>query len=88
MVIGVLFLAVSSTLGGKDEVAGDKKVKKTLMCWQTKFPECWLPGTFDYVGASHQIFHCFVVLGTLSHFGGIMSGYDWNYRNRRCAAYV
>ncbi|KAK2601709.1 hypothetical protein QQS21_004697 [Conoideocrella luteorostrata] len=51
----------------------------------TKFPECWLPGTFDYIGASHQIFHCFVVLGTLSHIGGIMSGYDWNYTNRRCS---
>ncbi|EXV04311.1 hemolysin III family protein [Metarhizium robertsii] len=48
----------------------------------TKFPERWLPGTFDYIGVWHQIFHCFVIMGTSSHFGGIMSGYDWNYRNR------
>ncbi|KAH7329326.1 adiponectin receptor protein [Stachybotrys elegans] len=52
----------------------------------TRFPECWKPGTFDYWGASHQIFHCFVVFGTISHFMGILSGYDWNYHNQRCLA--
>ena len=41
---------------------------------------------FDYWGASHQIFHCFVVLGTVAHFAGILSAYDWNYNNQRCAA--
>ncbi|KND95003.1 Adiponectin receptor protein [Tolypocladium ophioglossoides CBS 100239] len=50
----------------------------------TRFPERWLPGTFDYWGASHEIFHCFVVMGALSHLTGIMSGYDWNYNNQRC----
>ncbi|KFA76603.1 hypothetical protein S40288_08119 [Stachybotrys chartarum IBT 40288] len=52
----------------------------------TRFPECWKPGMFDYWGASHQLFHCFVVLGTVSHFAGILSGFDWNYTNQRCAA--
>ncbi|POR38243.1 Adiponectin receptor protein [Tolypocladium paradoxum] len=50
----------------------------------TKVPERWLPGMFDYWGASHQIFHCFVVMGALSHLAGIMSGYDWNYNHQRC----
>lgn len=36
------------------------------------------------LGSSHQIFHCFVVLGTVSHFIGILSGYDYNYANPRC----
>ncbi|KAK5990393.1 Adiponectin receptor protein [Cladobotryum mycophilum] len=52
----------------------------------TRFPERWMPGTFDYLGSSHQIFHCFVVFGTMSHFAGIWSGYDWNYMNQRCIA--
>ncbi|CAM1506544.1 Fc.00g061850.m01.CDS01 [Cosmosporella sp. VM-42] len=52
----------------------------------TKFPERWLPGMFDYWGASHQIFHCFVVFGAISHFIGILSGFDWNYTHQRCSA--
>lgn len=27
-----------------------------------------MPGTFDYFGASHQIFHVCVVLAVLSHY--------------------
>ncbi|KAJ2973377.1 hypothetical protein NQ176_g6647 [Zarea fungicola] len=50
----------------------------------SRFPECWLPGKFDIWGCSHQIFHCFVVLGTVSHFVGILSGYDYNYTHPRC----
>ncbi|KAM3513794.1 hypothetical protein MY11210_002519 [Beauveria gryllotalpidicola] len=50
----------------------------------SRFPECWLPGRFDIWGCSHQIFHCFVVLGALSHFAGILSGYDYNYAHPRC----
>ncbi|OAQ95995.1 hypothetical protein LLEC1_07527, partial [Akanthomyces lecanii] len=50
----------------------------------SRFPECWLPGRFDIWGCSHQIFHCFVVLGALSHFVGILSGYDYNYTHPRC----
>ncbi|KAL2214012.1 adiponectin receptor protein [Sarocladium strictum] len=50
----------------------------------SRFPERWLPGTFDLCG-SHTIFHCFIVAGTLSHFVGIWSGYDWNYTHQRCA---
>ncbi|ATY64293.1 Hly-III related [Cordyceps militaris] len=50
----------------------------------SRFPERWLPGKFDIWGCSHQIFHCFVVLGSLSHFVGILKGYDYNYTHPRC----
>ncbi|KAF7564044.1 hypothetical protein G7046_g28 [Stylonectria norvegica] len=50
----------------------------------TKFPERALPGFFDCWGSSHQIFHCFVVLGAMCHFAGILSAFDWNYNNPRC----
>ncbi|QRV79917.1 adiponectin receptor [Ceratobasidium sp. AG-Ba] len=38
------------------------------MIYACRIPERWMPGTFDYFGASHQIFHVFVVLATLSHY--------------------
>jgi adiponectin receptor len=88
MLIGVMFLAVSLFAVSRAGCWASWLADMEADLPQTKFPECWLPGTFDYVGASHQIFHCFVVMGTLSHFGGIMSGYDWNYRNRRCALHA
>ncbi|GER51600.1 adiponectin receptor protein [Striga asiatica] len=34
-----------------------------------RFPERWRPGWFDLAGHSHQIFHVFVVLGALAHYG-------------------
>lgn len=33
-----------------------------------RMPERFKPGTFDYCGASHQIFHCAVLLGCAIHF--------------------
>lgn len=80
MVAGVIFLAVRANL-----VSGIPRTRLTCPT-QTKFPERWLPGTFDYWGASHQIFHCFVVLGTVSHFAGVMSAFEWNHTHQRCAA--
>lgn len=76
MVAGVVFLAVRPPL--------HVTLSRDANPAQTKFPECWLPGRFDFLGSSHQIFHCFVVFGTISHFIGILSGYDWNYNNPRC----
>ena len=32
------------------------------------FPECCRPGKFDIFGASHQIFHTLIVIGSLSFF--------------------
>ncbi|KAI0973694.1 adiponectin receptor protein [Xylaria arbuscula] len=39
---------------------------------------------FDIWGASHQIFHIFVVLSAAIHIWGILSVYDWIYNNLRC----
>ncbi|KAL8497836.1 hypothetical protein ACS0TY_021252 [Phlomoides rotata] len=35
----------------------------------TRVPERWSPGWFDLAGHSHQIFHVFVVMGALAHYG-------------------
>lgn len=39
------------------------------MFYVTRIPERWRPGFFDVAGHSHQIFHVFVILGALSHYG-------------------
>ncbi|KAG8367451.1 hypothetical protein BUALT_Bualt16G0073500 [Buddleja alternifolia] len=39
------------------------------MFYVTRIPERWKPGWFDLAGHSHQIFHAFVVMGALAHYG-------------------
>ncbi|KAE9464387.1 hypothetical protein C3L33_03722, partial [Rhododendron williamsianum] len=38
----------------------------------TRIPERWKPGFFDLAGHSHQIFHVFVILGALAHYGAAL----------------
>lgn len=35
----------------------------------SRVPERWKPGWFDLTGHSHQIFHVFVMMGALAHYG-------------------
>ncbi|KAI5815743.1 hemolysin-III related-domain-containing protein [Pyronema omphalodes] len=42
-----------------------------------RVPEKFYPGRFDLVGASHQIFHCFVVAAALAHFKGLVVAFDF-----------
>jgi len=39
----------------------------------SRFPERLKPGWFDLTGHSHQVFHVFVVLGALAHYGATLS---------------
>ncbi|KAK0731915.1 hemolysin-III related-domain-containing protein [Lasiosphaeris hirsuta] len=56
--------------------------------YMSHFPESWKPGKFDIWGASHQVFHIFVVLSAIVHLYGITSAFKWNYENPRCPAGV
>ncbi|KAL8280407.1 hypothetical protein RQP46_007055 [Phenoliferia psychrophenolica] len=38
-------------------------------------PECLWPGVFDYVGASHQLFHVAIVLGATAHYCSIAEAF-------------
>ncbi|PWA62324.1 heptahelical transmembrane protein ADIPOR1 [Artemisia annua] len=42
------------------------------MFYITRIPERWKPGWFDLAGHSHQIFHCFVIMGALAHYGAAL----------------
>ena len=39
-----------------------------------RIPEKFVPRTFDYFGASHQIFHLLVVVGVVLHYCGSLNG--------------
>jgi adiponectin receptor len=55
-----------------------------VVFYATQFPESWVPERFDIWGASHQIFHLFVVLSAAIHVWAILSVFDWIYKNPRC----
>ena len=46
-----------------------------------RFPEKKFPRIFDFVGASHQIFHVLVFLGALFHFMGSLDAYNYRFRH-------
>lgn len=53
---------------------------------KTRIPESLRPGKFDIWCSSHQIFHIFVVLATVSQLFGIWSAFDYKYTNSVCPA--
>ncbi|KAF2494612.1 mPR-like GPCR protein [Lophium mytilinum] len=52
--------------------------------YATHFPESRKPEKFDIWGASHQIFHLFIVFGVFVHLYGVLHAFEWNYVNKRC----
>jgi len=52
--------------------------------YATHFPESCRPKRYDICGASHQLFHLFIVLSAAAHYYGVMSAMKWNYVNQRC----
>ena len=49
----------------------------TYSLYNCQVPEKWYPQTFDYFGASHQIFHFMVVLAGLAHMVGLFRAFDY-----------
>lgn len=52
-------------------VAGGASYIFGAVLYAERFPERFFPGSFDIVGASHQIFHCFVLLGAWFQFAAL-----------------
>ncbi|KAH0652310.1 hypothetical protein KY290_030746 [Solanum tuberosum] len=52
------------------------------MFYIMRIPERWRPGFFDLAGHSHQIFHVFVILGALSHYGAALVFLEYRSRLR------
>ena len=49
------------------------------LLYAAKVPERWGPGRFDIVGASHQLFHGFVLLGAAAHLAGILNAFEFHH---------
>ncbi|KAF8389139.1 hypothetical protein HHK36_025825 [Tetracentron sinense] len=43
----------------------------------SRIPERWKPGWFDLAGHSHQIFHVFVIMGAIAHYGAALVFLEW-----------
>jgi len=46
----------------------------------SRMPERWKPRWFDIVGHNHHIFHLFVIVGALAHYGATLVFLEWHYR--------
>ena len=44
-----------------------------------RYPEKKYPGKFDYIGASHQLFHILVFFGALFHYFGSIDAYNYRF---------
>jgi len=44
-----------------------------VVFYMSRFPERFFPGIFDYFGSSHQIWHCFVIMGARSVHSGLLN---------------
>ncbi|KAJ3764084.1 hemolysin-III related-domain-containing protein [Lentinula raphanica] len=54
------------------------------LLYANRIPERFSPGTFDYFGASHQIFHFFVVFAALAHYQSVILALDHAYTRSQC----
>ena len=59
-------------------IGGISYVSGALM-YIKRIPERYLPGKFDYFGNSHQIFHCLIVVGVITHYIGCVDSYVYRY---------
>ena len=59
-------------LGGISYVVG-------ALLYILRYPEKKYPGTFDYIGASHQLFHILVFFGAFFHFLGSIDAYNYRF---------
>ena len=80
---------------GKSTVDGFKKQPKLFywyfggisyvlggLIYTLRVPEKYIKNKFDYLGASHQFLHCFVVLGFILHYLGCLDSYYYRIDNK------
>ena len=60
-------------LGGISYVVG-------ALLYILRYPEKKFPGIFDYIGASHQLFHILVFFGAFFHFFGSIDAYNYRFK--------
>jgi adiponectin receptor len=71
------YQAVSTTMGLSWLVTGGALYVIGACLYMFRVPERLSPGTFDYFGASHQIFHILILLAAFSHYVCIRRSYTF-----------
>lgn len=61
-------------------IGGISYVSGALM-YIKRIPERFFPGLFDLFGSSHQIFHCLIVVGVITHYLGCLDAYYYRFEN-------
>lgn len=58
------------------------------LVYAKKWPESLFPGKFDSLLSSHNIWHCFVLAGAITHYFAVMSAQNFreNIIGTVCAA--
>jgi adiponectin receptor len=49
-----------------------------------RLPERWAPGVFDFIGASHGIFHVLVWTAAATHYGTVVTLFRWRADHAAC----
>ncbi|KAL4400049.1 intracellular zinc ion homeostasis protein [Malassezia pachydermatis] len=68
---------VADVLGAKYVMYSGAVYIIGAMIYVAHFPEAKFPRTFDYIGASHQIFHVCVLAGAFLHWLGVRQAYTF-----------
>jgi adiponectin receptor len=62
-------------------------VAAIVFAYGEQVPERWFPTRFDFVGASHQIFHVLVLVAGLVHYKALVGGlYAVRAKDTLCVA--
>ncbi|KAJ0961413.1 hypothetical protein J5N97_000368 [Dioscorea zingiberensis] len=48
-----------------------------VVVYAARVPERWMPGMFDLVGHSHQLFHVLVIAGAYTHYLASVMYLNW-----------
>jgi adiponectin receptor len=51
------------------------------LVYSSRFPECFFPGKFDYIGHSHQLWHVLVVTATMTLYRALSGLIIWRLEN-------
>lgn len=59
------------------------------LVYASKVPERWFPGMFDYIGGSHNLWHCAVLGGILFHYSAMQEFFAQAFERAEggCPAY-
>lgn len=90
---GIIAFFDGVNLYGMEELMQRMQVKWVLaqgglyvlgaVIYACRIPERWKQGTFDLVGASHQIFHVLVLMAAGTHLVGLVKAFDYLHAEGR-----